>query len=59
MPRVGWSVADCREASVQSLKQLLEKAYRKVAFKLVNAGLIAPGTTYNMFSSSLQQVTNY
>lgn len=32
----------CREAGVRSLKQLLEKTYRKVALKLVKEGLSGP-----------------
>ena len=32
----------CREAGVRSLKQLLEKTYRKVALKLVRGGLSGP-----------------
>ena len=36
------SVWVCREAGVRSLKQLLEKTYRKVALKLVRGGLSGP-----------------
>ena len=32
----------CREAGVRNLKKLLEKAYRKVALKLVKQGLQGP-----------------
>lgn len=35
----------CREAGVRSLKQLLEKTYRKVALKLVKAGMVGPTPT--------------
>ena len=40
----GWLGA-CREAGVRTLKKSLEKIHRKVALKLVEAGLLGPSTS--------------